>query len=323
MLTLRRVDFDRCDRRLDERRARLVFQTQDWLRFLERTQGGEPVVAAVERDGEVVGWFTGMVVRRFGVRILGSPFPGWTTGSMGFDLDRGVSRSEAVEALVRFAFGDLRCLHLELKDRSLAAGDVAGIGFETRWTTTFDVDLTADEETIFGRMTSACRRNVRQAERKGVVVEEVQGDSSFAEEYHAQLVDVFAKQSLPVPYGADRVRALIECLGERVLLLRARGPDGEQAATGIFPGCGASAYFWGGASFREHQWLRPNEAIFWHAMREWKQRGAEVLDLGGGGEYKRKYGAVEVCVPFFRRSRHRVLGRARDVAEQLQLRARR
>jgi len=324
VLELERVEVDRDDwKGLEARRTRLVFQTREWLRFLERTQHGEPVVAAVRDGGETVGWFTGLVVRRFGVRILGSPFPGWTTGSMGFVLEPDVSRREAVAALVPFAFRELGCLHLELKDRALGLGELDGLGFAVRETTTFDVDLSAGEEEIFGRMASACRRNIRQAERKGLVVEEAAADETFVAEYHDQLVDVFAKQSLPVPYGPERVRALIESLADRVVLLRAVGPDGERAATGIFPGAGASAYFWGGASRREHQWLRPNELIFWRAITIWKRRGADVLDLGGGGEYKRKYGGVEVRVPFVRRSRHPVLAHARDAAERLLLRGRR
>ena len=39
-----------------------------------------------------------IAMSRFGVRILGSPFPGWTTLSMGFNLREGVSRRAATEA---------------------------------------------------------------------------------------------------------------------------------------------------------------------------------------------------------------------------------
>jgi hypothetical protein len=46
------------------------------------------------------------------------------------------------------------------------------------------------------------------------------------------------------------------------------------------------ADFWGGASWRSHQILRPNEAVFWCAMRRLKERGIPLLDMGGGGAYK-------------------------------------
>jgi CelD/BcsL family acetyltransferase involved in cellulose biosynthesis len=316
VLTIERMALEDVDwSGLDAFHDRVVFQTREWLEFVASTQGAEPVVAAVLADGEIVGYFTGLIVRRFGVRILGSPFPGWTTLSMGFNLRAGVSRRAATEALVRFAFGPLRCLHVELKDRELSVEDLAGLDFEHKPMVTFEVDLTSSEDQIFGRMTSACRRAVRKAEKSGVTIEEASGED-FADEYHAQLVEVFERQGLTPTYDAERVRTMIRTVHPtgNLLLLRAIGPDGERVATGIFPGLNRAGYFWGGASRKEGQILRPNEAIFWYAMRYWRERGAEVLDMGGGGDYKRKYGPAELSVPWFRRSRVAALGKARDVA---------
>jgi CelD/BcsL family acetyltransferase involved in cellulose biosynthesis len=313
-MELGRVDWDE----LDEFRDRVVFQTRDWLEFVSRSQGAEPVVAELRDGDEVAGYFTGLTLRRFGVPILGSPFPGWTTSYMGFNVQDGVSRREATRALARFAFGPLRCLHLELKDRFLTAQDLVELDFDHTANVTFEVDLTPPEEEIFGRMTSACRRAVRKSENVGVVVEEASGED-FADEYHAQLEDVFARQSLRPTYGRERVRELIRAVHPtgRLLLLRARSSEGRSVASGIFPAMNGTAYFWGGASWREHQILRPNEAIFWYAMRYWKARGMRVMDLGGGGEYKRKYGPVELSVPFFRKSRLPGLGLLRELARHV------
>jgi hypothetical protein len=299
--------------RMDGFADREVFQTREWLEFLARTQHAEPVVAAVLDDGEHVGYFTGLIVRRFGIRILGSPFPGWTTESMGFNLTEGVDRRAAAAALVPFAFRALGCAHLELKDRRLESPDLQG--FKTVLTHTFEVDLADEEEAIFARMSSACRRAVRRGEKVGVTVEEASG-AAFADEYYEQLVQVFGRQSLAPSYGVERVRALVDCLEPtgRLLLLRARSREGLPIATGIFPAFNRTAYFWGGASIREHQVLRPNEAIFWHAMRYWRARGMTALDLCGGGDYKRRYGPRELRLPLFRRSRFPGLSVLREVA---------
>jgi CelD/BcsL family acetyltransferase involved in cellulose biosynthesis len=316
MLTLERVELNDCDWAvMDAYADRVIFQTRAWIEFVARTQGAEPVIAAAIDDGEVVGHFTGLIVRRFGVRILGSPFPGWTTASMGFNLREHVSRSDAAAALVRFAFGPLRCAHMELKDRWLSDGDLAGHGFKSSPTLTYEIDLSGEESAIFARMSSACRRAIRKGEKVGVRVERASG-AAFAEEYFGQLEQVFARQSLVPTYGLERVRALIECLEPtgRLLLLRAVSPDGRRVATGIFPAFNGTAYFWGGASRREDQILRPNEAIFWHAMRYWREQGMSTLDMGGGGDYKRRYGPRELWVPFFRRSRVPGLSQMRSVA---------
>ena len=81
-LDAREIDWEKLDA-LDDRN---VFQTREWLDFVEATQGAEPVVAEMREAGRTVGFFTGLVVSRFVIRIIGSPFQGWATGYQGFNL---------------------------------------------------------------------------------------------------------------------------------------------------------------------------------------------------------------------------------------------
>lgn len=318
MLTLHRLSAEDADwERMDSMPDRLVFQTREWVEFVARTQKAEPVLAVACDGGVDVGYFTGLVLKRFGVRILGSPFPGWTTDYLGFNLMPGVNRPDAAEALVGLAFGPLRCLHIELCDRYLTRGDLDGTRYEVDTSRrTFVVDLAGDESDVFARMTSACRRAIRKSVKVGVRVEAAHG-LSFADEYHNQLQGVFARQSLVPTYDVERVRELIRRLEDtdRLLLLRAVGPDGSGIATGIFLAFNGTAHFWGGASVREQQILRPNEAIFWAAMRWAREKGCSTLDMGGGGEYKTRYGARELRVPRLRCSRIPALTTLRNAAE--------
>jgi hypothetical protein len=294
-----------------------LFQTRAWLEFLADSKGGEPVVAVLRDGTRDLGYFTGMLVQKMRMRVLGSPLPGWTTPYMGFNLEAGVDRRLAADALVEFAFRELRCLHLELRDRWLSEVDVEGLGFARRADVgfderTFEIDLTLREEMLLARMSSACRRCIHKAEKVGVQIEEA-CDPEFADEYYAQLSEVFARQGLVPTYDVDRVKALIRALGPSgsLLLLRARDQSGRCIATGIFPGSHDTAYFWGGASWRAHQGNRPNEALQWYAIRYWKQRGMLRYDLGGYAEYKQKYGGQEITVPGFRRSTFRIISAAR------------
>jgi hypothetical protein len=317
-LKLRRVGLDDVDwARLDAYPDRTVCQTRAWLEFVAATQQAQPVVAELQANGRGAGWFSGLLVRKFGVPILGSPFPGWTTAYMGFNLDDPADWSAALAALPEFAFGALGCASLELLDRQarLEGLDLA------RWRYSvlggFEVDLTLDEAEIFGGMGSACRRAIRKAEKSGVSVE-VASDGGFVDDYYPQLQDVFAKQGLVPTYPPGRVAALVERLlpTGRLLLLRAREPGGRCIATGIFPGHGRLAYFWGGASWRADQHLRPNELVQWAAMRWWHARGASAYDMGGGGEYKRKYGGKVIAVPWLRLQRYPWLENLRAGARQ-------
>lgn len=276
-----------------------------WLQFILDTQPVTAVAAEVRDGRSVVGHFVGMTFSRFGVRILGSPFPGWNTDYMGFALAPEVPRWEALRALPAFAFGELGCLYLEVRDRYLTAEDGRRAGLPWEPSASFETDLGPSEDDLFARMDSACRRCVRKAAKSGVVVEEAVDDDVFVAEYYEQLTDVFAKQGLRPTYGADRVRALLRRVRPtgRLLCLRARGPDGACLATGIYPRINDRAYFWGNASFRSGQHLRPNEALHWHAIRHWKSAGVRFFDWGGGGAYKAKYGCTPIVVPRFYRER--------------------
>lgn len=276
-------------------------------------------MAAELREGaSVLGYFCGLVFARFGVRILGSPFPGWTTSYMGFALESDVPRWMALQALERFAFKELGCLHFEVVDRYLTVDDGQRAGLPCRLTRSYETDLRQSEESLFSSMKGACRRCIRKAAREGVVIEEAK-DEGFAVEFHDQLTEVFLKQGLVPTYGLDRVRKLITHLRPtgQLLLLRARDPDGRCIATGIYPAMNAIAHFWGSASVRAGQHLRPNEALHWHAMRYWKGQGVPFFDWGGGGRYKEKYGCFPIAVPRFSKSRVPGLGHLRDQAQRM------
>ena len=141
----------------------------------------------------------------------------------------------------------------------------------------------------------------------------------FADEYYEQLLDVFERQGLRPPYGVELVRELIRCVepSGNLLMLRAVTPDGERIATALFPACEDFAYFWGGASVRTHLGMRPNEAIFWHAIRHLRERGVAALDMGGGGDYKLKFGGPEKPVPRLQKARVPGMLAARDLAAHL------
>ncbi len=316
MVTLELITPSAADHEAMEAAAdRLVFQTREWMDFLVQTQGGSPVYARVRDGSDVVGHFTGLLVRRWGLRVLGSPLPGSTTDYLGFNLVDGVDRAAAVRALPSFAAKELRCLHVELRDRFLTTDQAATTGGEIAPYTLLGIDLSPTEDELFAGIKKSVRTSVRRATREGVTIEEAD-DAGFADDYMAQLTEVFGKQGLVPTYGVERVRSLIDHLhpGGRLLLLRARDGDGRCIATGIFPGYRDTAYFWGGASWRASQILQPNELLMWHAMLHWKGRGATTMELGGGGDYKLKYQPQRATVPSVTLSRFAALQRARHVA---------
>jgi len=312
------IEFDAVDWSVLDRFAdRTVFQTREWIQFIRQSQNAAPVIAELREGREVAGYFTGLIFTRFGIKILGSSFPGWTTPYIGFNLRPGASRAMALAAVEEMAWSNLKCLHMEVSDLYFTIED-GPPGFAREFYISYRTDLTKSEEELFEGMDSACRRCIRKAEKSGVTIEEAH-DLAFADEYYQQLIDVFAKQRLVPTYTVDRVRALIKHLEPtgRTLLLRARDSDGNCIASGIFPGFNKIAEFWGNASFRSSQNLRPNELMQWYAIRYWKRRGIEIYDWGGEGKYKEKYGCVPHRVPWFTKSRFELISKLRDEAKKM------
>lgn len=303
---------------LDALPDRMFSQRRGWLEFVANLSSGRVVVAALKDNGQTIGYFSGILFHRFGLPILGSPFQGWTTTYMGFNLEPDVSRVEALMALKRFAFKELGCLHLEILDRYLSMKDVAGLDVDVTVEPTYVTPLHLSEEEIFANMSSACRRCIRKAEKNGLVIEEAEPED-FADEYYEQLIDVFAKQGLKPPYSKSYVQTLIDTVHPSgdALLLRAKTRDGMRIASAIYFGHKEHSLFWGNGSLRAHQRLRPNEALHWYALRYWKRRGVKFHDWCGPNDYKRKYGPQSCRVPRIRMSRFRALGWARDAAYHL------
>jgi hypothetical protein len=324
-MKFRPIDFKTANwQHLDSFADRTVFQTREWMQFVGESQDATPVLGELCEGSDVLGYFTGLAFSKFGLKVLGSSFPGWTTPYIGFNLLPGVSRRAALAAVEKWAWEELKCLHMEISDPHFTVADGKALGFVCSSYRSYRTDLRKSEDELFNNMESACRRCIRKAEKSGLTIEEAH-DLAFADEYYEQLQDVFAKQEMVPSYTVERVRTLIKNLEPtgRVLLVRARDAQGKCIATGIYPGYNQIAEFWGNASFRAHQNLRPNEACHWYAMRYWKQRGATIFDWGGEGTYKEKYGCVAHEVPWFIKSRYQFLSKLRDQAKKMQARKQR
>lgn len=305
-------------RRLEQFPDRLTFHTEAWIRFISDTQNATPVFAEVCDGSSVVGCFHSLIIRCFGLRILASPLPGWATDYMGFNLQPGVPRWLALQALEPFAFQDLRCAYFEVADRLFTPEDGTRLNFEQRISISYENDLTGSEDEIFAGMARAYRQEIRKAGRCGVVIEEAEGNHTFAAEYYEQLKEVFRKHGLLPTYPLDTVYKLIHHLHPtgNLALFRARDAGGNCIATAIYHGLNKYSQLWGSASAHQYLHLHPNQALHWHALRYWRNRGAQYFDWGGAGDYKKQYGCRKIEVIRFAKSRLPLLSRLRDQAQK-------
>ena len=186
-----------------------VFHSSAWLAFLAASQGAEPVVAVVNEGDRPVGHFVGAIVRRYGVRILGSPLRGWGTERMGFLLEDGADRRAAADSLVPFAFHDLRLSPCRARGRAPDGRGDGRLRLPDR-----------DRQHVRRRPGAVRGGDLRPDEAEDATVHppgrsaeelhaEIASDLAFADEFHEQLRDVFGRQGLVPTYGIERVRQLI------------------------------------------------------------------------------------------------------------------
>jgi CelD/BcsL family acetyltransferase involved in cellulose biosynthesis len=142
------------------------------------------------------------------------------------------------------------------------------------------LELEPDADAVHARFRTQMRRNVARARREGVVVR--------AGETRADLLDVFyglhlrtrRRQGVPV-----QPRRFFHLLWERLVepglattLLAYRGDT--PVAGALFLHWNGTAVYKYGASDPAHWALRPNNLLFWEAIRAACERGDRLFDLG-------------------------------------------
>jgi len=265
-----------------------LFQTPEWLRFLDGDHRGRTRVIAIERAGSVVGLLPCREQRIGPARALASPFPGWNTPHMGPVLEPDIEPGQFFDALEGFldAEGISHC-ELSSLDQRMQHRE----GWSQEVGASYVAPLYADPEVLLAGYTKSCRKTIRQAERKGVVVS-FTDDRAFIDLYYRQLREVFGKSRRVPTYDKSRVVALWDALKPSGRLLTAWARVGERVvATRLDMVGNATLHAFGSASDQTMLSYSPNELLRHHVMAWAGGQGLATYDLCGGGDYKHKFNA--------------------------------
>lgn len=299
-----------------------VLTTKNWIEFVIEDSKAFPLIVRITENSRLVGYFTSLIVKKFGLKIVGSPFSGWSTPYMGFDLLDETEKIKVLPELTSYLMDKTKCSYLQIVDRDLKFEELEQLKSKNiivEKTETLELGIDGDDAFLFKNMKTDCRNFIRQFERRGATIEQAQPNDEFAEEYYHQLLDVFAKQNLVPTYTAEKVKCLLRHLSksDAVLCLRVISPDGEKIATSIFPAFNKKMFFWGGASLRQYQHYRPNEYMIYTAIKYWRDRGCTQFDMVGNRSYKKKFGSWEVQYPCITVSRYKILFSLKNMAAWL------
>lgn len=300
-----------------------VNTTKEWIEFIAEDSSAIPYTVRITHGETLEGFFSSLIVKKFGLKIVGSPFPGWSTVYMGLDVYDHEQKAEILKELIPFVMKNTKCVYLQICDRDFKAEELEPIrkeyGGTIEFGDTLELGIEGDDALQYKKMKSDCRNFIKQFERRGAVIEEAEPTEAFAEEYYEQLKDVFAKQDLVPTYTVDKVKCLLKHLSKtgNIYCLRVKDPEGTPIATSIFPGFNHKMFFWGGASLRPFQQYRPNEYMIYKAMHYWRERGCVEFDMVGNRAYKKKFGAWEVSYPSIIIPKYRILVPLKNMAASL------
>ncbi len=184
------------------------------------------------------------------------------------------------------------------------------LGFLQKQWATFLVDLTAEEEVLWGRLDRSARKAIRKTEREGVQVERI-GTLEELEQYYVQAVPYWRSRGARV-FSFRNYSAMWQALrpGEALEVFVARRGLEMLGGLGVWVYNGVVREF-GVVRAREFasENLHPGDLIKWEIMRWGHRMGYRTYDLAGVSpdpstpkeegiyRFKKKWGGEQVSYP--------------------------
>lgn len=265
-----------------------VYHHPLWLRTVEEGLGMRVALLGLRHASDLVGALPGFVLRKGPIRLFGSPLRGSMTPHLGWVLAAGQPPAglHTLNALYRFCRGQLGCQYVETGFLTPPAGLEGGTAdgqWQAEHPEAYVLDLRAGEAQLWKNVAESCRLKVKQARKKGVVIEPV-AEAGFMDEYFEILQKTFKRHGVISPHRKRFFQVLHRHLMPRQMMeVLAAKHEGRVISVGIFIHDGRGIHFKSGASLAEFHNLRPNNLLHWHVISQSAARGFESYDLGGKG----------------------------------------
>jgi len=290
-----------------------LFHQSVWLKFLEETQPVKILKFKICENNRIIGYFIGMLEKRGPFKIFSSPRPGCNTPHMGPIVNKNFNQQNFLDVLDKYCKSQ-KIDHIEIASRYLEPEIMKNYNFKCQEGITYMVKLSPNEDIMWKNLKKkSCRYSIHKAEKNGLIVEDT-NNSEIIDEYYEQLKEVFGKQKLIPTYPKERVRFLFNCLKNKNYLFSLWVKyENKIIATGFFPHDNKTVYFFGGASWLQYQYLRPNDLLHWTLMKLAAEKRLKYYDMGGAGSFKPKFGGKLTTAYRYYKSYNPLAGLARTL----------
>lgn len=266
-----------------------------WMDFLILDLSIKPYVLEIKAFGGEC-FFVSFIFKKMGFYFCGSPFEGWSTPFMGYIWLSEWSteqKKKILKATKKFIFKTTKCVYIQISDWDITVNQAKDMKLKHYIVKTPIIDISRSEEEMFSSFKVDVRTNCRNFEKRGGVFCRIEPSLRFSSEHYKQLIDVFDKQNMNVPYHQKKIDNLMNIFSyypQNIICEEVLEPENNNSiASGIFLLYKDYCYFFGAASYRQYQLLRPNEYIIWKAILEAKEKGCNCFDMCGVRKYKEKF----------------------------------
>ncbi|MDI6880394.1 MAG: GNAT family N-acetyltransferase [Desulfitobacteriaceae bacterium] len=283
-----------------------LFHTKEWLKLLEE---GFPRISIrlyslTDEQGQLIGVVPVEFMRRWFLRLAGSPLPGLFTPYQGPLFSKDCSTSGSV--VPEFLSGKLSSHFLAIAlppGSPLTVSCLSSANWKVFRTLLLNLEVGIDQ--LWKNLKVETRNQIRQAERRRVEIYEARSLDEWLEDYLEMHKAVYLRQRRRPPGSLAFYKALWTHLYNKgwlkVILAK---HEGKIIAGGVFAIYKDTMYFLDGASFREYGKLRANNLIQWHVICWAASQGLRIYDMVGANipsiaHFKRGFGGTEVVYPYF------------------------
>jgi len=276
-----------------------IFHTSFWARVLKNSYNYQPCYLVQIHDGKLTTLVPVMEVRSFltGKRGVSLPFT---------DYCEPISTNEqswqdAMAALLTFG-GREKWDYLELRGGSGLMGSAPCSSQYYR----HHLALSGDIDTIYSRLKSSTRRNIKKAEREGVVIAG-ENTTEALRIFYAMHCGTRKKHGVPpqpVSFFQQIFDNVIKPGHGRIMLARHQG---KAVAAAIYLHFKDKAMYKYGASDSRYLHIRPNDLLMWEAIKWYCGKGYAEFCFGrtepeseGLRQFKGGWGAEEDTISYYK-----------------------
>jgi hypothetical protein len=299
----------------------LPYKSKYWNSYLNNNFNVKEYVLEITDDENLIGFFIGVKIKKI-FTIIAAPFEGLYTPFQGLTMLKEITiqqRIELYKSLKKFLFDSKECSFFQVCDWHLELPHVAHAEIPFEVHKGYLLDIRESAEVILSKMGSSARNPIKASKNRRLIIKEPDNFDSYARTYFEQLVDVFKKQNKKPTHSFDEIFNQITFLHQqdKIFALEILNEDGIPLASTFFIYEKDIAFWLGAASFSKYQKLSPNEPLMYQAIIGLKNIGINFIEMGGGRNYKEKYGPIPYVKPKIVFAKYRLLHQAKQLAKYL------